>query len=263
MTNVINYNSALAVAINADAVKDTHTMRELSDKALSIQNTADVVSKSSGSVADHYMVIASRLEDKYVSETGGKFQPVQMHHESLVYKCHESQVKFYEALAKAASQLRDMVAAEIVYLQTKYDWKKDKLPNAGDQAIRAIQAAWKHGVSVTAVATFSKLKTVNGKLNKLDDEDSLVRAKKKAKQEQGDSTSESGDETTATTDTPLVTTSLPADVQLMLEQLVTDYQNWYHKDSKIATDSLKSYAAKVSKNAGSAVNAVANAVVNG
>jgi hypothetical protein len=149
------------------------------------------------------------------------------------------------------------VAEEIVYLQTDCNWGKDKLPSAGDQAIRAVIAAWKLGVSVKAVSTFSKLKGINSKINNLGQEAAIAKAKKKAEAKAGNE----GDN--SSTNTPNVPEGLPTEAAMLLAELTTDFAAWYAKDSKSAMNSLNAYRSKVGKAAGSAVTAAATAAVNG
>lgn len=158
-----DFNIAATVSINADAVADTHTFRDLTQQGLTLEGVANTIDQATRSMADHYHELALSIERGHRKKRGTKFTPVGVIGTQMFVSADEADL---ETIRCARAEFNKHVEDELAWLRSEKGWDKTKLPNACDSAIRKILAAWDNGFSLETLPTCSKIASANSKFKK-------------------------------------------------------------------------------------------------
>ena len=220
----LKFEATLNESFNADP-EDTHSMRDLTMAAFRMQAVSNAVRKASDTMAEHYHRIALGVERKLRKEHGTTLVSAAPNSQLTdQYKSANEDDLF--VIRKALAVFRSMVGEEVRFLQTEHSWDKDKLPSAGDGAVRKIFGAWKNGFSLEFLDTCSKCGKANSAKEKEDDQALLPPKEKPA--------SDGGVELTGN-----------PEVDEALKNIIAKAKEGVEKDSKVVTESITAYDRKL------------------
>lgn len=218
------FQATLDVTIRA--TEQVHTLREMTQTALSIESVSNAVTSASNSLSEHYHAYALALEKKCRAEAGTVFKAAG-NTGSAQYVTTGGDL---EVLKKARALFKADIGEEILWLQREKGWQKDKLPRAGDQAFRKIVNAWAKGMSLLTLDTCSMC----AKATKMagDEEDQAI-------------VTEAGKGSRETKTGGVELTGNPA-VDKALKSIIESARVGVENDSKTVVQSLEAYEQKLS-----------------